>query len=168
MGWHPAAEAMCHSSFETTEKITLMTVQNVQKIVPEDGTQALVAAISTAGGAVKVVADMIAAGEDGDDINGKARKETMLVAALLIARIMVPGEGHCKIHFSPAAFMASIEAAKRVVNQDLSSFLNNHMVEIYGKTSKALGETLGYWDHISDVGPQFEGFSEALTGFTKH
>src|SRR5271170_5787631 len=102
MAFNKEAEALCYKGFKTAEMLCRHVIQEVTEIESEDGTHALFAAISTAGGALKTLAEIISAGagQEGNLVCGSGNKETALVAGLAIARIMIPNKEGVKIDFS--------------------------------------------------------------------
>jgi len=167
MAFHPQAEQVCIEGFGYAETLCQATTAKVQEIVPKDGTQILMGALAVAGGALKTLSELIAAGTDGDVITGKANKETALVAALLVARIAMPHKKGLQVDFSPRNFTAAVKAAEKIAGKDLSKYLNKGMVDFFAKAVER-DMTLGYWDYLKDVGPEFDNFSGQITNFTKH
>jgi hypothetical protein len=169
MGFNEQAQSICCTAYHVGEQLARTTVDTVSQIEPLDGTHALFAAITTAGGPLKTLAEILAPGERGDDQNGKGNKELMLVAALVTARVMIPNETGIKIDFSSRNVMAAIEVASKVAGYDIKPFVNRCLLDHYqGYLRQHEDLTMGYWDYLDNVGPDFDDFSEDISNFTRH
>ena len=170
MGFHPGTNDLCIKAFQSAEALSMAIVSTVGGLDPNDGTHALVGAVAAVGGALKTLASLISEGEPGEDIADKATKESLLVAALIAARVMMPSpaiKGGFVLDFSPRNVVAGIEAACKVAGENMRPFVNKYMLASYDAGIARDELTLGYWDYLRDVGPSFEGF-DGLVNYTKH
>jgi len=167
MPWNPEAEKICERTFYEAEYLCRKTVHYVQQL-DNNPAEVLMAAIAATGGALKTLAELIAAGSEGDNIEGKGNKENALVAALLVARVAIPSEDGVSMLFDPRNFTAAVKAAELVAGRSLKPYLNKGMVDYYATLTEQKEMTTGYWDYLQDVGPTFSGFSQQMTNFTRH
>ena len=170
---HPKASDLGNQIFNASEKIGLLATRDLCELNPNDGSYGIYGALAAVGGALKHLAELISDGKEGENINGMATKESMLVAALLAARTFIPWRQDEEnngviLDFSGRNLLASLEAASKVAGTDLCGSLNQHMLKAYRNGYAKREQTLGYWDYVPDVGPNFEGMNEALTSFTRH
>jgi hypothetical protein len=158
--------------FNAAERLSCLAVRDICEINPDDGTYGIYGALAAVGGTLKTLAELISDAAEGELIHGKATKESMLVAALLAARTFFPWKNDeangVILDFSARNLFASIEAANKIADADLTGFLNQNMLESYRRGYEKRPQTLGYWDYVPDVGPQFEGMSEDLKNITRH
>lgn len=168
-------EELATRGYHTTELLLHKVLTAVNEKVPHECTHKLYAALLMAAAPLKYMATLIAHGENSEDKYEAAGKETMLVAALLTARVVFPSKDGetIEVNFTPRNIIAAIQAAEKVAEKDLSPFLDMRMVEEYKGGAAQSGEsTFGYWDYLHDVGPNFDNFGEDISKFatnkTKH
>lgn len=169
---HPKAFDMGNDVFNASERLCAIAAHNISELSPNNGSYGIYGALAAVGGALKTLAELISDGVDGETVHGQATKESMLVAALLAARTFVPWKNETGngvvLDFSGRNLLASIEAANKLAGFDLCGSLNQHMLRAYRAGYEKDPKTLGYWDYVPDVGPQFDGMSESLKSFTRH
>lgn len=172
MQMHPKASDLGADIFHRAELFSTIASKQTGDLAPEDGSYGLYGALAAVGGALKTLAELISDGEEGKTVYGQATKESMLVAALLAARTFIPWKDKDSngvlLDFSGRNFLAAVEAANKVNETDVWDKLNQHIVKAYREGYVTKNQTLGYWDYVPDIGPQFEGMSEAMTSLTKH
>lgn len=156
-GYHKAGELLSH------------TLSRIYDAVPGDATTALYAAALQAAAALEFISGLLAAPVEGDKRSNMG-KETMLVAALVTARtiIPVPQDGSVNANFHTHNVLQALEAAKKITGVDVEKFLDPNMLESYRKgAARDKRTTLGYWDYLDGVGPSFEEFGDNLTAYSK-
>ena len=169
---HPKASDMGNEIFNASERLAAISSHQISALSPNDGSYGIYGALAAVGGALKTLAELISEGVEGETVHGQATKESMLVAALLAARTFIPWKNETGngvvLDFCGRNLLASIEAANKLAGTDLCGSLNQSMLRAYRAGHEKNPQSLGYWDCVPDVGPQFEGMSESLKSFTRH
>lgn len=170
----PISNDMSEFGLDVFHKAEMLATMAANKIGEEtqDGTQAIYVTMAAVGGTLKILAELISAGKEGDSVHGMANKESMLVAGLYAARTFIPWkrvDDHGVIlDFNSRNFIASVEAACTIAGKDIKPYLNQHLLTTFGLAVQKSKQSTGYWDYVPDVGPQFDGMVEALTNLTRH
>jgi len=151
-------------------EITLMQhLQAVHDLGDKNGTTMVYVATVHAGAALQYLARAIAAGDTSEEKNDHPTKESMLVAALMCGRVIIPQREGIQVDFSARNVIAAVEAAKVVANNPyIENLLDSRMLASYKEAVQEKELTLGYWDYLKDVGPSFDDFSDKIVNFTRH
>ena len=168
MAFNPEVEDFAKQSFSAAEVIGRGIAGRVQEMEPLDGSHAILALAAGAAGILRVLADMICVGRPGQDMTNKAGREAQLVAALLTARVFTPIEKGCSVDYTPRNILAAIEAAGKLADKDLKPFINQHLIAAYSKFVEKEKLTLGYWDYLPEVGPDFSDLGDNLVNFVEY
>lgn len=166
-------EEITTHAYHAAELMLYKTLAQVEQEVPGEATNKIYAAILLAASPLKFMATLMAKGVDAQTKHENSGKETMLVAALIVARTAFPskasdGSEALEVNFTPRNVLAAIEAANKIAGRDLNEYLDHRMIDEYKDGTEKSGMTsLGYWDYLDDNGPEFADLSEELSAFAK-
>lgn len=173
--FNPVIEQIATNGYHRGSKALFQVLTEIHE-VDGNGTNYLYAACMAAAPALDYIAKAIANGGEDERDNGhikarNANKETALVAGLLLARCIKPTENGITMDFSPRNVMAAVEAAKLVSGDaEIEKHISPPLLRQYGSYVKEENQTLGYWDYLDGVGPDFSEFGANIVSFstTKH
>lgn len=169
--FNPEAQEWMEKGYSASETLLAGVLEKVGEAVKGEGTHKLFAAMMLAAAPLKYMATAIANGEEAEDKIKVAGKETMLIAALAVARCMIPVPGQFDqlvSNFTPRNFLAAVETASQIAGRDLKPMLDANMLAEYQRGCDEENLTLGYWDYIDDIVPNFDNFGEDIAKFAKN
>lgn len=139
----------------------------VQNQAQKDRTSALYTAVMAAAAPLAFISRLIAQPDEGEDNTAQiTHKELPLIAGLILGRVIQLQTDHIKIDFNGRNILAAVEAASKVAGYDVKPFVQPQMIECYQSGMVEDGkDTLGYWDYLPQVTPDFNEFAKDLKDF---